>query len=72
MLKKSFLMQKRIEYSDMNDEELFDLLEDANTGIRCSEVLGLPNSTTEFFVLRSLINSEMDSRKEATDESEDY
>lgn len=72
MLKKSFLVQKRIEYSDMNDEELLDLLEAANTGIRCSEVLGLPNSTAEFSVLRSLINAEIDNRKEVVDESEDY
>lgn len=71
MLKKSFLTQKKIEYRDMNIEELIDMQETVANLIRYAEELDLPEILEEATELKVLIDAEMESRKEVWDESED-
>jgi hypothetical protein len=72
MLKKSFLTQKKIEYRDMNIEELIDIQETANNVIRYAEEIDLPETIEEAKALKILIDAEIESRKEVWDEGEDY
>lgn len=71
MLKKSFLAQKEIEYRDMNIEELIDMQETVVNLIRYAEELDLPEFLEEATELKTLIDAEIESRKEVWDESED-
>lgn len=71
MLKKSFLAQKEIEYRDMNIEELIDMQETIVSLIRYAEELDLPEILEEATELKTLIDAEIESRKEVWDESED-
>ena len=72
MLKKSFLTQKKIEYRDMNIEELIDMQETANNVIKYAEEIDLPEVIGEAKALKILIDAEIESRKEVWDEGEDY
>ena len=72
MLKKSFLTQKKIEYRDMNIEELIDMQETANNVIKYAEEIDLPEVIGEAKALKILIDTEIESRKEVWDEGEDY
>lgn len=70
MLKKSFLNQKKIEYRDMNIEELIDMQETASNVIKYTEEMGMLDTVAEAMVFKVLIDEEIERRKEVWDESE--